>query len=259
MEQKKILQLIHSVLTPCPVISLVGGGGKTTAMYTLASELRKLNKRVLVTTTTAIWEPDGVPMDQLLVQPEAIRKNQMKAPGVPDITVWGSHLRDDGKLLGICPDMFQETLNLKGFDAVLVEADGSRRKAVKAPDDHEPVIPEGSDLVIGVIGLSVLGKKASHQTVHRLTHFCKVAGSNVGDVIEPRHLLHLITSPHGLFKGVPKGAGKILMLNQSDDESLQNTGKSMISELRKRNTDLNVYIVTSLNPTDYSLRWGEIL
>ena len=39
------------------IISFVGGGGKTTSIYTLANELSSLGKKVLVTTTTHMHMP----------------------------------------------------------------------------------------------------------------------------------------------------------------------------------------------------------
>ena len=41
------------------VTALVGAGGKTTAMLTLAEELSKAGRRVIVTTTTHIFPPDA--------------------------------------------------------------------------------------------------------------------------------------------------------------------------------------------------------
>jgi signal recognition particle GTPase len=40
------------------LLCFVGAGGKTTAMFSLAKELRKHAKKVLVTTTTALFYPD---------------------------------------------------------------------------------------------------------------------------------------------------------------------------------------------------------
>ncbi len=40
-----------------PLISIVGAGGKTTTMYTLAAELAAQGKRVVTTTTTNIYIP----------------------------------------------------------------------------------------------------------------------------------------------------------------------------------------------------------
>lgn len=43
-------------------------------------------------------------------------------------------------------------------DLVLVEADGSRRLPLKYPNATEPVVPEDTDLILAVTGLSALGK-----------------------------------------------------------------------------------------------------
>ena len=39
-------------------------------------------------------------------------------------------------------------------DVLLVEADGAKRKPLKVPAEHEPVIPEDTDMVIGIAGAS---------------------------------------------------------------------------------------------------------
>ena len=49
--------MLSDIITipPGSLISLVGAGGKTTTMYTLASELAAQGKRVVTTTTTNIY------------------------------------------------------------------------------------------------------------------------------------------------------------------------------------------------------------
>ena len=53
-----------------PLISIVGAGGKTTTMYTLASELAQRGKRVITTTTTNIYFPKQDETDTLIVATE---------------------------------------------------------------------------------------------------------------------------------------------------------------------------------------------
>lgn len=48
------------------VVSVVGGGGKTSAMFTLARELSEMGRKVLVTTTTAIMMPEREQYDVFL-------------------------------------------------------------------------------------------------------------------------------------------------------------------------------------------------
>src|SRR6266704_5836513 len=53
-----------------PLISIVGAGGKTTTMYTLANELAQRGKRVITTTTTNIFFPRPGETDTLIVASE---------------------------------------------------------------------------------------------------------------------------------------------------------------------------------------------
>ena len=50
-----------------PLISIIGAGGKTTTMYTLAGELSQRGKRVITTTTTQIFLPKPGETDTLIV------------------------------------------------------------------------------------------------------------------------------------------------------------------------------------------------
>src|SRR2546430_17614853 len=53
-----------------PLITIVGAGGKTTTMYSLASELANRGKRVITTTTTQIFYPEPDETDTLIVASE---------------------------------------------------------------------------------------------------------------------------------------------------------------------------------------------
>ncbi len=63
-------------IKPKEVISLVGGGGKTTLMFALARELATINEFVLTTTTTKILEPSPseTPLLLLSTEDEIIKK-----------------------------------------------------------------------------------------------------------------------------------------------------------------------------------------
>ena len=55
-------------IKPREVMSLVGGGGKTTIMFTLARELSLYHKCIVTTTTTHIFEPSPEETRLLLVE-----------------------------------------------------------------------------------------------------------------------------------------------------------------------------------------------
>ncbi|MFA9421857.1 MAG: hypothetical protein ACERLB_17060, partial [Gammaproteobacteria bacterium] len=50
-------------------------------------------------------------------------------------------------------------------DWVVVEADGSRMLPVKAPAEHEPVVPEETSLFVSVVGIDALD-----DSIERVAH-----------------------------------------------------------------------------------------
>jgi probable selenium-dependent hydroxylase accessory protein YqeC len=239
------------------IISFVGAGGKTTALFSLASELREQGKAVLVTTTTAIFVPGREPADDLVVQPELSDRNQMPFMGKPAVTVWGSVETKEGKLMGVSREALSVVVNSGWFDVILIEADGSRQKPVKAPAIHEPVIPDETNIVVGVVGLSAVGKPADLEYIHRLPLFCGITGAEPGRQIMPDYLAALIMHPQGLFKGTQGMTEKILLLNQADNLSSRHAAESIVLKVMAGTSKIDRVLITQFDPLIYSIKWGE--
>ena len=133
------------------VTAIIGGGGKTTLMETLAGELSKKGK-VIITTTTHICRPKQY--ETLLDADEAAVSAALERSGI----VCVASQAESGKLCAPCLSM--GTL-AQLADFVLVEADGAKRLPLKAHASHEPVIPEEAQRVIMVIGIDGVGKTLS--------------------------------------------------------------------------------------------------
>lgn len=133
-------------------IAAVGSGGKTTLLYTLAREARERGLSVLLLPTThmQLLERDGVLTGRAEDVIEKLKKDGFAVAGVP---VGSSEIKKIG-----FPGW--ETYEKAGAfaDLVLVEADGSRRLPLKYPNATEPIVPEDTDLILAVTGLSALGK-----------------------------------------------------------------------------------------------------
>ena len=146
------------------IVSLVGGGGKTTLMYAMAAHCARKNWRVLVTTTTHIMRPSGAVWAQ--TDAELFRLWEHGSYAVAGTAVPG------GKLAAPPQKQLEHWMQLA--DIVLIEADGSRRMPCKAPAAHEPVLLPQCDIVLVVAGVSALGnrwkKDASGQNWH--SRFC---------------------------------------------------------------------------------------
>ncbi|WP_169725348.1 selenium cofactor biosynthesis protein YqeC [Fundidesulfovibrio putealis] len=189
------------------VVAFVGAGGKTSLIYSLARQLSGWGQRVLVTTTTKMMPPAR---NFMLLTPGS------RTPHYKHLTVGRALDPETGKLLGVGPDEIPGLRERFRADYVLVEADGAAGRPIKAPEAHEPVIPECSDLVVGVIGLDALGKPADATTVHRLEAFLRVTGLSEGELIGPKALAALAAHQEGLFKGAPESARRVAFHNKAD-------------------------------------------
>jgi probable selenium-dependent hydroxylase accessory protein YqeC len=217
------------------VVALVGGGGKTTAMFGLARELKTLGKKVLVTTTTNIAVPEPDQCDILMLEgcADAAVLADVK-PGT--VVCLGGGLKNAGevcKVLSVDPAFIDELCAKLLFDCILVEADGAKRKPIKAPADYEPVIPKTATAVIGVIGLDALGKNISEDTIHRCELFCACTGKKPGGMIDRESIVRLIMSENGLFKSSPAASRKVVLLNKADTAELQMQAELIARELAR--------------------------
>lgn len=206
------------------VLSLVGGGGKTTILFSLGEELKKLNKNVLLTTTTAIFNPKG-DYDNFFIGDIGRINNQFGS-----ITIFGEKL-EGKKLLGPSLSKMRNIIENRIFDSVIIEADGARMKPIKAPDEHEPVISKLTTKTIGVIGLDCLDKKIE-SIVHRPEIFINITDENYSDKIEENSIIKLVLNKKGLFK---KSQGeKILILNKASTKNRIEKGINIRSSLFKQ-------------------------
>lgn len=133
------------------VITAVGAGGKTSLIRRLAFEGRSQGLKVLVVTTTHMFRPRQWGVFSL--RPEDVA-SQIEQQG---IAVAGKEAKQQ-KISFVGDDCYCRICPMA--DLVLVEGDGSKGLPVKVPGPSEPVVPDNSDLILTVLGLSSLGKNA---------------------------------------------------------------------------------------------------
>lgn len=170
------------------VVSFVGAGGKTTLLYALAHELAELGNRVVVTTTTHMERPTT----HFCEWSGEIEINR------GEVCTIGRSC-EGGKIVGI-PHIRYNML-LEYADYVLIEADGSRKMPLKVPAEHEPVLVEETDFVIGVLGFSSVGKKIADVS-HRAADVAAFLHKEEHQAVTSEDLAKISFSPQGLLKGV---------------------------------------------------------
>src|SRR5436305_4017492 len=196
------------------LISIVGAGGKTTTMYTLASELAQRGHRVITTTTTNIYFPKQDETDALIVAVETSVLLKMVSAASRQhhrVTVAGRAI-GAGKIAGLQLDQSYELLMKSGADVVIVEADGARHKMIKAPAEHEPVVPPQTNVALLMVSAEAINQPLSGEIAHRPERVAAVLGINQGDILTPALVARLMTSEEGGMKNIPEGAVVYLLI-----------------------------------------------
>lgn len=155
------------------VTALIGGGGKTTLLETLAGELRGKGTVVLCT-STHILRPERYPVlegaDEMAVS-AALAAHGAVCVGEAE----------HGKLTA--PRFSFEALAHLA-DYVLVEADGAKRLPLKAHAPHEPVIPPNAARVVLVVGASGFGRPI-RESCHRPERYAALCGAPEDTLVTP--------------------------------------------------------------------------
>jgi len=178
-------------MTGDEVVALVGGGGKTTAMFRLAREMVEKGGSAITTTTTRIFAAQ-IALSPAHVPAADATRERVSAALVAhrQVLVIGPTNPGDGK------------------------ADGSRMRPFKAPAEHEPVIPPETTLVVPLVGADVFGKTLDAEHVHRPELVSALSGAPLGTPITPQIVARVLAHPEGGRKNVPAGARVVALINK---------------------------------------------
>jgi len=218
---KKNDSLATAFDVPQGITAMVGGGGKTTLMLRLAQELAQRGARVIVTTTTHIFPPEGIPTGN-----PANAEEVAHALLIEPLLCLGKPLKD-GKLGA--PDLTMTALSFLA-DYVLVEADGAKRLPLKAPSEYEPVIPTETQLVIAVAGLDGAGQPIQ-EAAFRSGLYAALCGKKETELVTPRDIALVLAHEAGQRKDVPQGARFAVLLNKADDAVRKTAAQEIAAEL----------------------------
>ena len=218
VDTESLYEILELDKKPKKTICFIGAGGKTTMIFQLAEELALHGKSVIITTSTHMQKPQqnffewGTPVE--------VKKGQYVATGVScgETKMKGFDLKEYAKLAARA-------------DVMLVEADGSRKMPLKVPASHEPVIVEGTDLVVGILGVNSVGKTIE-EVGHRPDDIGRVLDKQKSDVVTMEDLVLIGESEQGLHKDVT--CDYKILLNQWRDEKVPETDKYDLILCEKR-------------------------
>ncbi len=286
------MQLHHALrLAPdeLSVVTLVGAGGKTSALFRLAEEAVGGGRRAVTTTTTHIFasqaEQAPARLEVTPNRPDAIDWAALEAqlarhghcliwsrPGVrfagggsTDPTLTGS------KRQGLPPqvvDALAARAGDLGISLIAIEGDGSRRRPVKAPAPHEPVIPDCTTHLVPVAGLDGLGLPLDEPYVHRPERVrALLQEEDAATRLTPRMLGRLLVEPYGRGEGGeerrarsggsrPSGARLVPLLNKAESAPRLAAARLIAQRLAQQSQPALIGAVGPESRTAVRERWG---
>jgi len=197
------------------VISLVGGGGKTSLMFALGRELASRLKGVILTTTTKIWEPRASQEFDLFLsdQISEIKKWVTKSLQARSCLLIAEKRMENGKLQGIPLTWADEIHFLPGVSVIIVEADGAAGRSLKAPREGEPVLPPSTTLLVPVVGIDVIGCPLEEEFVFRSEIATRILNISKGRAVTNEMVAGLLPE---IMKGRPEETRVIPFINKTD-------------------------------------------
>ena len=171
------------------VVSIAGAGGKTTLMFALARSRAREGYTAAVMT--------GGPQEAA----RAFSQGKLVAAGSPDAECF--------KMTAPAGETMQYLLD--HAQALIIEADGSKRLPIKFPNDTEPVLLPQTNRVVVVAGLSALGRPLG-EICHRAP-------------VTPPVIARLVTEGYARYR-------PIVLLNQADTPERLRAGEETAALLR---------------------------
>ncbi len=200
-------------------VNFVGGGGKTGLILKLLEECSTTVPAVY-TTTTRIHPPHtsgGLVI--ISSDNEDYLMQLLESAGL----AWCSgrrfvvtHLPTSPRLLaGVTPD-FAPRLDSLLFPLVFNEADGARSMSLKMPRGGEPVLMNGANYLVPVIGMDCLNKPAGAQTLFRWEIAARRCKLKTGDILTPELAAMILLHPQGVCRDWKLGMRIVPFINKAD-------------------------------------------
>jgi len=247
MELSKALRI-----SPGQIVAFVGAGGKSASIRRLVEELTPKTP-VLITTTTklALNQIDLAVQHIILRSKEDVNLFPALLQEQSSVLVTGERLSEEPKWTAPAEDLVGDLLPKAAASGavVLIEADGARGCSLKAPAEHEPVIPPFVDLVVPVMGLDAIGTELEGDLVYRPEQVRALLGIKKDQIIQPADAARILAHGNGSLKSVPSSAKVRVILNKAETQKTVEHGRE-IAELILKTDRIGAVILTQARQAD---------
>jgi len=231
---KEIWQkLILSIKGP-RVLTIIGGGGKTSLMYYLLGLVKSKGLLGVGTTTTKLASEQRsghvfATIDSVVAGYECIKEGATLQDVIT--LVRGEDSRNQGKMLGIPKVWVDELAVLCNEVLFLVEGDGAAGKSLKGHLGHEPVVPRNSHLVVVVVGIDSMGVPINALNVHRPERICELTGAKLESLVTTDLITQLLFHPQGYLHDCCPTSQIVFYINKVESIMEHHQGKRLAAEI----------------------------
>ena len=199
------------------MITLVGGGGKTSLMYHLLTQLKCSGHTAVAAATTKLAARPW-PGSRFVV----VRSLEAAVDAVGRALTASEHLTlvsgpdeaDPEKMRGIPPAWIDALAAAFPDTFLVVEGDGSAGKPLKGHLAHEPVVPLSTRLLAPVIGVDALGAPLDAGHVHRPQRIVELTGARPGSPVTNEIIVDLLFHPEGYLQHCPDSCLVLPFINK---------------------------------------------
>jgi molybdenum cofactor cytidylyltransferase len=247
MELTKALRI-----SPGQIAAFVGAGGKSSSIRRLIEELTPKTP-VLITTTTklALGQTDLAAHHIILRSKKDVSLFPALLQEQSSVLVTGERWPEESKWTAPPEDLLAVLLPLAASSGavVLIEADGARGRSLKAPAEHEPVIPPFVDLVVPVMGLDSIGTELEGDFVYRPESIRALLGIQKDPIIQAADVAGILAHANGALKSVPASAQVRVILNKAETQNTVERGRE-IAKLTLKTDRIGAVILAQVRQAD---------
>jgi len=237
-KKTKFIELVTSDSTSLKnhVVSIIGGGGKTTLMYKLSEELAGLGLKVVLTSTTKFQPPPDVPLF-LQDENEWFLDEANNALQTLNRVAIGKNQYGESRVVGVASSAIFDIRKIA--DIILIEADGSRQRGLKTHKEYEPVIPNYTKTTIIVVSADTVGRPLTDDVVHHSELFAAKWNLRTGSTLTPGLICRELLSPYSYLKNVPIHSSITYLVNKSDRNTI---GGRLLADKLIRSCEHHVFL-----------------
>ena len=215
------------------VICAVGAGGKKSVLYQL---VREHAGHFALTTTVHMAEFTEDLQIERIVDDETMLRERVLAAARSGSVAYACPSKKAGRYSGVSPETIRLLHEEGGFDASFVKADGARMRWIKAPEEGEPLLVQGADVVIAVVSARAIGEPLDERVAHRIERVAAATGVARGELLTPEAVGRLLASDAGALRGSAgaRVAPVINMVDNHEREELARAAATAAIEMTSR-------------------------